>query len=59
MTYQLKTLFDYSRKKGITDRKLASLLGVHYNSIWNWRHEKTEPSTIAKVIIRDFLIKSL
>lgn len=59
MTYQLKTLFEYARKKGLTDRALASSLDVHYNSIWNWRHGKTEPSTLAVVRIREFLIKSL
>jgi len=59
MTYQLKTLFDYARKKGLTDRALASSLDCHYNSIWNWKHEKTTPSTLARVRIRDFLVKNL
>lgn len=59
MDFQLKTLFEYGKKNKLSDRQLASFLGVHYNSIWNWRHEKTEPSSLAKVRIKEFLIKSL
>jgi len=59
MTYQLKTLFEYTKKNGITDRALAKALGVHYNTIYFWRKGVNEPSTIFNVIIRDFLIKNL
>ena len=59
MTYQLKTLFNYARKNRITDKSLASSLGVHYNTIYYWRKGINEPSAIARIIIRDFLIKNL
>lgn len=59
MTFELETLFEYAKNNNLTDRKLASLLKIHYNSIYNWRHGKTEPSALAKVRIKEFLIKSL
>lgn len=59
MIFELKTLFEYASKKGIADNKLASLLGVHYNTIYYWRHEIAKPSALARVRIKEFLIKSL
>jgi len=58
-TYQLKMLFGYTKRKGISDRKLAALLGIHWNTVHYWRKGKNEPSAIARVIVRDFLIKNL
>lgn len=59
MTFQLKTLFEFTSKKGIHDNKLAALLGVHYNTIYYWRHGKAVPSALAKIRIKEFLIKNL
>jgi len=57
--YQLQLLFGLSRRKKLTDRKLAEILGVHYNSVSGWRTGKSNPSALAKIRVKEFLIKNL
>jgi len=59
MSFELTALFEYAKNNGLTDKKLSELLGIHYNSICYWRSGKSRPSALAKIRIRDFLIKSL
>jgi len=58
-TYQVKLLFGFTKREGISDRKLSKILGIHYMTIHYWRIKKSEPSIIVRRIIRDYLIKNL
>jgi len=55
----IESLRDYRDDKGMSDQKLAKLLGVHYNSIYNWLTLGKNPGTLARQIIKRFLIKNL
>ena len=58
-SYLIESLKDYMKKNRVSQRKMAKLLGIHYNSVWNWINYKQDPSPLAKSKIREFLIKNL
>jgi len=58
-TYLIESLKEYKKKHKLSDRKLAKLLGVHYNTIYAWFTLDSNPSELAKSKLQQFLIKNL
>ena len=56
---QKPNAMEYKQKNKLSDRKIAQLLGVHYNSIYAWFTLDQDPSALAKAKIQQFLIKNL
>jgi len=57
--YLIESMREYQEKNKVSDRELSRLLGVHWNTIYNWRHGLFKPSGLAEKRIREFLIKNL
>ena len=55
----IESLKDYRDDHKLSDRAIAKLLGVHWNSVYNWFSGRERPSTLARARIKEFLIKNL
>ena len=57
--YIIKSLMEYKEKNKLSDHKLAQLLGVHHNTIYNYFTLNKNPSKLAQAKIQDFLLRNL
>jgi DNA-binding transcriptional regulator YiaG len=55
---EVKELLELAKSNGISQERLARILGVSYFTLYRWKAQKSKPSYLARERIRE-LIKKL
>lgn len=52
MTNKIK---EYREKRGLSQMRLAEVIGVKHNSVWLWEHDKSDPSLFNAICLAQAL----